>query len=77
MFEKIKACKYDFSAPSWESISTEAKDFISKLLVADPKKRLQGSAILEHPWIKGETTKKDADSGVLDKMREWNSKRKL
>ena len=54
LFEKIKACKYDFNAPSWASISPEAKDFISKLLVADPKTRLQGQDIMQHPWIKGE-----------------------
>lgn len=40
LFEKIKRCEYNFNAPSWSSISHEAKDFISKLLVADPNTRL-------------------------------------
>jgi len=40
LFEKIKRCDYNFNAPSWASISAEAKDFISKLLVADPNVRL-------------------------------------
>ena len=40
LFEKIKKCEYDFSAPAWESISPSAKDFIKKLLVTDPQKRL-------------------------------------
>ena len=42
LFEKIKACQYNFDAPSWTSISAEAKDFISKLLVANPDERLNG-----------------------------------
>lgn len=42
LFEKIKKCQYNFNAPSWQSISPEAKDFISKLLVADPEARLNG-----------------------------------
>ena len=58
-------------------MSDEAKDFISKLLVADPKQRLQGQAIMEHPWIKGELKSKGNDDSILEKMREWNSKRKL
>ena len=77
LFEKIKACKYDFSASSWSLVSDEAKDFISKLLVADPKQRLQGQAIMEHPWIKGELKSKGNDASILEKMRDWNSKRKL
>ena len=40
LFEQIKSCDYDFSDESWNDISAEAKDFITKILVADPKKRL-------------------------------------
>ena len=36
LFEQIKNCQYDLSQPEWENVSKEAKDFISKLLVADP-----------------------------------------
>jgi serine/threonine protein kinase len=30
----------------------QAKDFISKLLVLDPKKRLTTEQCLNHPWLK-------------------------
>jgi calcium/calmodulin-dependent protein kinase I len=40
LFEQIKACKYDFEVETWQSVSAEAKDFVSKILVADPKIRL-------------------------------------
>ena len=78
LFEKIKKCEYDMTGPIWEKISPEAKDFISKLLVADPEKRLDGEQIMSHPWIKGQQTKvKDDNTNVLEKMRLWNSKRKV
>ena len=36
MFEKIKQAEYSFEALSWQGVSAEAKDLITKLLVADP-----------------------------------------
>ena len=74
LFEKIKSAKFEFPSPYWDSISDESKDLISKLLVADPDKRLTGEEILKHPWF---TNKLVKDFGALSKMREWNSKRKL
>jgi calcium/calmodulin-dependent protein kinase I len=37
LFEEIKQCKYNFEVDTWETVSDEAKDFIRKILVADPK----------------------------------------
>ena len=33
-------------------ISKEAKDFVNKLLIKDPKKRMNVKDALIHPWIK-------------------------
>lgn len=33
----VTSAKWDFSAEEFESISKEAKDFISRLLVKDPR----------------------------------------
>lgn len=55
LFEKIKSCRYNFNEPSWGSISAEAKDFISRLLVADPNARMSGDQIANHPWILGQS----------------------
>ena len=41
-----------FDQPKWEKISKEAKDFVSKLLIKDPKKRMNVKDALVHPWIK-------------------------
>lgn len=56
LFEKIKKCKYSLDTPAWSNVSREAKDFITKLLVADPAERLSGDEIMNHPWIKGQMT---------------------
>jgi len=51
MFKKIKAGQYKFLTPYWDPISADAKDFVSKLLLVDPKKRLNSTDALKHPWI--------------------------
>ncbi|KAL3914792.1 MAG: hypothetical protein SGPRY_007495 [Prymnesium sp.] len=51
MFKKIKAGSYKFLTPYWDPISAEAKDFVSKLLVVDPKKRMTSVEALKHPWV--------------------------
>lgn len=44
--------KYEFHEAEWSAISATAKDLISKLLVVDPKERLNMQQLLEHPWCK-------------------------
>jgi len=46
-----KECSFEFHAPYWNSISSDAKDFISKVLIAEPEHRLSPSAALAHPWL--------------------------
>lgn len=54
---------YDFDDESFEPISEEAKDFIAKLLIKDPNRRLKPNDCLNHKWLaktpakKGKTTK--------------------
>ena len=40
MYKQIKQGLYEFDQPEWESISDEAKDLITRLLVVDPKMRI-------------------------------------
>lgn len=49
---QICQCKYDFPSPYWDQISTEAKDFISRLLVLDTSKRMTAEEALYHPWLR-------------------------
>ncbi|XP_063074518.1 death-associated protein kinase 3 [Engraulis encrasicolus] len=48
----ISAVNYDFDEEYFSNTSELAKDFIRRLLVKDPKKRMTICDSLEHPWIK-------------------------
>lgn len=56
---------FEFSEPSWKSVSSDAKDFIRALLTKDPKKRLSAAQALDHKWIKMAITKVD-EGGAID-----------
>uniref|UniRef100_A0A3Q3XEQ0 non-specific serine/threonine protein kinase n=1 Tax=Mola mola TaxID=94237 RepID=A0A3Q3XEQ0_MOLML len=48
----ISAVNYDFDDEFFSNTSELAKDFIRRLLVKDPRKRMTIDDSLEHPWIK-------------------------
>ncbi|XP_013419371.1 titin homolog isoform X2 [Lingula anatina] len=50
-FANVIAVDYDFDDECWEQISPDAKDFISKCLVKDTKKRMTIEQALNHPWL--------------------------
>ena len=76
MFEKIKRAEFSFEALSWQGVSAEAKDLITKLLVVDPAQRLTGEQIMAHPWILGQSQQvTESDVDILHMMRNWNSGR--
>jgi calcium/calmodulin-dependent protein kinase I len=68
LFEQIMRADYDFPEDYWCDISDEAKDFISKLLVVDPKKRMTAKEALEHSWLSGHAK---ANNLKLDKMKNY------
>ena len=77
LFEIIKQGHYNFDAPAWQQISNEAKDLINRLLVVEPDNRISPEEIRNHPWITGDYKKVCSNLNVLNKMREWNTKRKI
>jgi len=56
LFEQIKKCNYNFEVETWQQVSDEAKDFITKLLVADPAERYDFDQMLAHPWMTKDLT---------------------
>ena len=61
-------------------LSDSAMNLMRRLLAWDPKKRITAADMLEHPWIRGETTKKDKISGSdkkLSKFRVFKSRLEL
>lgn len=51
-FCNITQVKLDFPDDLFSHISPQAQDFISKLLVKDPRRRLTARQCLDHPWLK-------------------------
>lgn len=51
LFTSIQQGRYEFPDNEWASISNEAKDLISGLLVKQASERLSAACVLKHPWI--------------------------
>lgn len=51
LFDLIEKCDYEFLEPYWEDVSEDAKDLISKILVADRSTRLTAKQVFNHPWL--------------------------
>jgi len=76
VFEQILKGAYEFPEPYWDNISKDAKDFISKLLVIDPRKRYTTKQALKHRWIEHEGA--DIKLNIKsERMVKYNSTRKL
>lgn len=50
-YNNITKAEFDFDDESFDEITDEAKDFISKLLVKDINKRMLANQCLSHPWL--------------------------
>ena len=49
--QQIKAARFDYPAPYWDSVGDPALDLIDRMLVIDPEKRATIDECLEHPWL--------------------------
>lgn len=63
--------QYSFASPKWKHISPQAKDFITKLLVKDPKARYTAPQALIHPWVAKVT--KTGDLSKSERFRVYES----
>jgi serine/threonine protein kinase len=66
----------------WSRVSPQAKDFIQKLLVVDPNRRLTAQEALRHPWIRAEYTDEDlgdypTTKGVLRAHSKFSKNRRI
>ncbi|XP_046862647.1 calcium/calmodulin-dependent protein kinase type IV-like [Xenia sp. Carnegie-2017] len=77
MFQRIIKCEYEFIEPWWDDVSLSARDFVNKLIVLDPRKRMTAKQALQHPWVQGKGAKLDHMQKTQDKLREFNARRKL
>ncbi|PIO36826.1 hypothetical protein AB205_0120630 [Aquarana catesbeiana] len=76
----ISAVSYEFEDEFFSSTSDLAKDFIRRLLVKDPKKRMTIQDSLSHPWIKPKDTQqalsRKASAVNMEKFKKFAARRK-
>jgi serine/threonine protein kinase len=51
MIEMIEKGIYKRDGLAWDNLSLEAKDFVQRLLVVDPNRRMNAAQALQHPWL--------------------------
>jgi len=51
VFERILSACYSFPSPLWDPVSSQAKDFISKIFVVEPIQRMTADECLDHEWL--------------------------
>lgn len=56
LYQNIMKGKYEYPEEYWGEISHQAKDFISRLLVVNPNKRMTAHEALSHPWLETTST---------------------
>ncbi|KAI9006181.1 kinase-like domain-containing protein [Gaertneriomyces semiglobifer] len=49
--QNILNARYSFAHDYWYDISEQAKDFIRRLLLVNPKERMTARQALQHPWL--------------------------
>lgn len=54
MRQQIIEARFAFYSPYWDEIDDSALDLISRLLVADPNRRLNVDQAIQHPWLQKE-----------------------
>ncbi|XP_030466661.1 CDPK-related kinase 5-like [Syzygium oleosum] len=52
IFRAVLKAEPGFDEPPWPSLSSEAKDFVKRLLNKDPRRRMSAAQALSHPWIR-------------------------
>ncbi|XP_050380019.1 CDPK-related kinase 5 [Argentina anserina] len=58
IFRAVLKADPSFDEPPWPTLSTEASDFVKRLLNKDPRKRMTAAQALSHPWLKNYSTVK-------------------
>ncbi len=76
LYKKIFKGQYDKDSESYYNLSANAKDFLLKFLVIDPKKRLSAHQALSNDWLQGKATRFDNLGSTIDTMRSIIMKKK-
>ncbi|KAH7299180.1 hypothetical protein KP509_25G076400 [Ceratopteris richardii] len=79
IFNAVLGGKFDLTREPWPSISSSAKDLITRILNSNPKERLTLQEIQSHPWLRdgGEALDSPIDNVVLTRLKQFRATNKL
>ncbi|KAJ9562261.1 hypothetical protein OSB04_007421 [Centaurea solstitialis] len=70
IFRAVLKADPSFDEVPWPTLSSEAKDFVKRLLNKDPRKRMTAAQGLSHPWIRNSVeVKVPLDISILRLMK--------
>ncbi|CAD8060260.1 unnamed protein product [Paramecium sonneborni] len=73
ILDRVKLGKFSFDPDDWDTVSNEAKEFITKLLRMDPNKRLSAKQALEDPWLIKYAPSTQVNKKVLNNLRQFQA----
>jgi len=76
IFDKILKGQFDFPSPDWDSVSDEAKQFVTAILNLDPHARPTASDCLEAPWLLANPSPPKITRNPSVRLAEYNANRK-
>jgi calcium-dependent protein kinase len=69
IYKILNKVKIDLTQESWNSISPQALDLLSKLLEVNPSKRISAAEACAHPWV-NKVEKTVTDSEILNVLQD-------
>ncbi|GFO34263.1 calcium/calmodulin-dependent protein kinase type iv-like [Plakobranchus ocellatus] len=76
LFKKILKGQYEFASIYWNGIGVNGKDFIRKLLVVDPNKRLTAEGASLNCWVNGIGASTSPLERTANRIKSFNEKQK-
>jgi serine/threonine protein kinase len=66
--DQIKARRFDYPSPYWDSVGDPALDLIDRMLTVDMEKRYTIDECLEHPWMQNKTASTSDTRSTSDSL---------
>ncbi|KAI9015495.1 kinase-like domain-containing protein [Hyaloraphidium curvatum] len=67
MADAVVTGKWKFEAPEWTNVTPESKDFIKRLMLINPKKRMTAHEAMDHVWLTS-----NCPPGYIDHLKRMN-----
>ncbi|KZV47517.1 CDPK-related kinase 5 [Dorcoceras hygrometricum] len=71
IFRAVVKAEPSYEEPPWPTLSSEAKNFVKRMLNKDPRRRMSAAQALCHPWIRDAGGKTPLDILILKLMKAY------